>query len=71
MHRLVLLLTVSLGLALTGALTGCSLPPAPAPGAASPVAATPPAAAPTPTAAPLAFTLLHTNDTWGYYDPCG
>jgi 2',3'-cyclic-nucleotide 2'-phosphodiesterase (5'-nucleotidase family) len=27
------------------------------------------AAAPAP--APLDLTVLHTNDTWGYLDPCG
>ncbi|PKO22723.1 MAG: hypothetical protein CVU38_07790 [Chloroflexi bacterium HGW-Chloroflexi-1] len=34
----------------------------------------PPTAAPAPRptpAEPLALTLLHTNDTWGYLSPCG
>jgi 2',3'-cyclic-nucleotide 2'-phosphodiesterase (5'-nucleotidase family) len=24
-----------------------------------------------PTPAPSPLLILHTNDTWGYYDPCG
>jgi len=31
-----------------------------------------PAPAPSATpATPLNLVVLHTNDTWGYYDPCG
>ena len=26
---------------------------------------------PRPTPAPLSLTIVHTNDTWGYLDPCG
>lgn len=26
---------------------------------------------PQPTPAPIDLTLVHTNDTWGYLDPCG
>ncbi len=34
-----------------------------------PVTATSPLAAPTPGA--LALTIVHSNDSWGYLDPCG
>ncbi len=30
-----------------------------------------PTPAPTPTPGSLSLRLLHTNDTWGFYDPCG
>jgi 2',3'-cyclic-nucleotide 2'-phosphodiesterase (5'-nucleotidase family) len=26
---------------------------------------------PTPTPRPIELTVLHTNDTWGYSEPCG
>jgi 2',3'-cyclic-nucleotide 2'-phosphodiesterase (5'-nucleotidase family) len=26
---------------------------------------------PTPTPQPIGLTVLHTNDTWGYSEPCG
>ena len=30
-----------------------------------------PTPAPTPTPQPIELTVLHTNDTWGYSEPCG
>ncbi len=47
------------------AATACVAPPPLAPSPASPLAA------PSPTPGPLALTIVHSNDTWGYVDPCG
>jgi hypothetical protein len=30
-----------------------------------------PTPTPTPTPRPIELTVLHTNDTWGYSEPCG
>lgn len=30
-----------------------------------------PTPSPTPTPRPIGLTVLHTNDTWGYSEPCG
>ncbi len=73
-----------IALALAGLLAlaaGCAPRPTastPAPAApseekAAPQAALSPLTAASPMAAPgeLKLTLLHTNDTWGYLEPCG
>lgn len=67
-------------LVLFGLLAGCAAgtatpTPQPAPATPVPTATTQPtpepSPSPSPTPAPLSLTLLHTNDTWGYYSPCG
>ncbi len=49
-------------------LAGCVAAP-PVPTTASSPLSPLPSVAPTP--GPLALTLIHSNDTWGYVDPCG
>lgn len=50
--------------------TGCVAPIASAP-APSESATTASPALPMPSPEPLALTVVHSNDTWGYLDPCG
>jgi 2',3'-cyclic-nucleotide 2'-phosphodiesterase (5'-nucleotidase family) len=57
-------------LSLPGLVAGC-MPPMAAPGRPGPLASPLNAPAPTATAGPLQLTILHTNDTWGYFLPCG
>jgi hypothetical protein len=49
-------------------LAGCAPAPARTTNATSPLS---PLAAPAVKAGPLALTILHSNDTWGYVDACG
>jgi 2',3'-cyclic-nucleotide 2'-phosphodiesterase (5'-nucleotidase family) len=59
------------------ALSGCSAimsTPTPTPTSMPTKTSTPtPTSTPTstPTPQPLELTVLHTNDTWGYSEPCG
>ena len=59
------------------ASTGANLEPGPnARPSAQPPSGTPTLVVKTPTAAPaveadLTLNIIHTNDTWGYLDPCG
>ena len=51
------------------ALFGCSgIMSTPAPTSTPTKTPTP---TPTPTPRPIELTVLHTNDTWGYSEPCG
>lgn len=49
-------------------LAGCAPVPVRTTTATSPLS---PLAVPTAQAGPLALTILHSNDTWGYVDACG
>lgn len=55
------------------ALVGCSgATPVPTPMPTSTPTKTPtPVPSPTPTSQPIELTVVHTNDTWGYSEPCG
>ncbi|MFQ5340405.1 MAG: hypothetical protein ACE5F6_02540 [Anaerolineae bacterium] len=56
-------------------IAGCAspaTPPPPTPAQAARATATSqPTDTPQPTPAPLSLTIVQTNDTWGYLDPCG
>ena len=71
-RRILLTLGVVMGLL----LAGCAPTPTPEPPPTftpEPTATPKPTATPTltPTPQPIALTVLHTNDTEGYTDPCG
>jgi 2',3'-cyclic-nucleotide 2'-phosphodiesterase (5'-nucleotidase family) len=64
---------VLIGLALSGC-SGIMSTPTPMPTSTSTKTPTPiptPTYTPTPTPRPIELTVLHTNDTWGYSEPCG
>ena len=58
---------VWIGLALFGC-SGVMSTPIPTPTSTLARTSTP---TPTPTPQPIELTVLHTNDTWGYSEPCG
>lgn len=63
LYRQLLLWMVLLStLSLLGCGSRTTPPPTPSPQ---------PTRMPTATPAPLDLTIVHTNDTWGYLDPCG
>jgi len=60
-----------IGLALVGC-SGVTSTPTPSPTSTPTKAPTPvPRPSPIPTPQPIELTVLHTNDTWGYSEPCG
>ena len=72
--------TAGLGMLFVGWAVLIGSTPTPMPATVAPVTATStPIPTPTPTTAPIptptpqpvTLTILHTNDTWGYVQPCG
>ncbi len=68
-------LVVWVALLFSWVIAGCAsaaTPPSPTPAQAAKATATSqPTATPQPTSASLSLTIVQTNDTWGYLDPCG
>jgi len=60
-----------IGLALSSC-SGIMATPTPTPTSTPTKTPTPiPTSTPTPTPQPIELTVMHTNDTWGYSEPCG
>lgn len=68
-HSLRRLLVVWTALLFTWSAAGCVAPATPPP--PTPAQAAKATATPQPTPPPLSLTIVQTNDTWGYLDPCG
>jgi 2',3'-cyclic-nucleotide 2'-phosphodiesterase (5'-nucleotidase family) len=78
--ELLFVTTAGLGMLFVGWAVLIGSTPTPMPTTVAPVASTPTPTfipiptippTPTPTPPPITLTVLHTNDTWGYVQPCG